>query len=225
MPRAEPTAVGRPRAALLQALPFAVAVGLFGVSFGVLAGATRELGTFASVVMSIFTFAGSAQFAAISVFAAGGPAPAAIAAAILLNLRYLAIGASVAPSMRGGTLRRFVTAQLIVDESWALASRQGGRFEMPVLVRAGLALWLAWVAGTLIGVIGGSALGDPRAFGLDAAFPALFLALVVPQLNSRTAVGAAVVGGAIAIALVPVAPPGVPIVAAAIAALIGLART
>ena len=174
--------------------------------------------------MSIFTFAGSAQFAAVSVFVAGGQAPAAIAAAILLNLRYLAIGASVAPSMSGGRLRRFVTAQLIVDESWALASRQGGRFEVPVLVAVGALLWVAWVLGTVIGVVGGSALGDPKTFGLDAAFPALFLALVVPQIRTRQALAAALLGAAIAIALVPVAPPGVPIVAAAAAALIGLAR-
>jgi len=212
------------RRGVAVALPFAVAVGLFGVSFGVLADATRDLGAVASIVMSVFTFAGSAQFAAVSVFAAGGQAPAAIAAAILLNLRYLAIGASVAPSMQGGRLRRFLTAQLIVDESWALSSRGTGKFEMPVLVGAGLALWIAWVVGTVLGVVGGRALGDPKAFGLDAAFPALFLALVMPQLRTRRALAAAVLGAAIALVLVPISPPGVPIVAAALAALIALIR-
>ena len=85
-------------------------------------------------------------------------------------------------------------------------------------------LWLAWVAGTIIGVVGGEALGDPAALGLDAAFPALFLALLVMQLDSRRAVTAALLGGAIALALVPFTPPGVPIIAAAAAALIGLVR-
>jgi predicted branched-subunit amino acid permease len=206
------------------ALPFAAVVGLFGVSFGVLAIATRDLGAVASILMSATTFAGSAQFAAVSVFAAGGQAPAAIAAAVLLNLRYLAIGASVAPSITGGRLRRFLTAQLIVDESWALASRGGGHFELPVLVGVGLILWGAWVLGTVIGVVGGNALGDPKAFGLDAAFPALFMALVMPQLRTRLAVLAAIRGAAIALALVPVSPPGVPIVAAAAASLIALVR-
>ena len=83
-------------------------------------------------------------------------------------------------------------------------------------------LWLAWVAGTVIGVLGGEALGDPAALGLDAAFPALFLALLMLQIGSGRAVAAALLGAGIALALVPFAPAGVPIIAAAAAALIGL---
>jgi predicted branched-subunit amino acid permease len=92
-------------------------------------------------------------------------------------------------------------------------------------VGAGVVLWLAWVGGTVIGVIGGEALGDPAALGLDAAFPALFLALLWPQLSSRRAVAAALLGAGIAVALVPFAPAGVPIIAAATAALVGWRRT
>jgi len=111
-----------------------------------------------------------------------------------------------------------------VDESWAIASRGDGRFDPQRLVGAGVVLWLAWVGGTVIGVIGGEALGDPVTLGLDAAFPALFLALLMSQVGSGPAVVAALLGAAISLALVPIAPAGVPIIAAAGAALIGLRR-
>jgi 4-azaleucine resistance transporter AzlC len=212
------------RRGIVLAIPLGAVVGLFGISFGVVAASTPDVGGWAALVMSATTFAGSAQFAAISVLAGGGQPIAAIGAAVLLNLRYLAIGTSVAGSMQGGWLRRFMLSQLIVDESWAISSRPEGRFEMPVLVGAGILLWLAWVVGTAIGSLGGEALGDPTALGLDAAFPALFLALVVPQLRTRRAIGAALLGAAIAVALVPFTPAGVPVIAAAAASLIGLVR-
>lgn len=208
----------------MTAIPLAVAVGLFGVSFGVLASASGGMGGIPAVVMSMSTFAGSAQFAAASILGAGGQPAAAIAAALLLNARYLPIGISVARFLHGGPLARFLQGQLVVDESWAIAAQGGGRFNGSRLVGAGLVLWLAWVGGTLVGVIGGDALGDPASLGLDAAFPALFLALLVPQLTRRRAVAAAVGGAAIALALVPFTPTGVPIIAAAAAALIGLRR-
>ena len=210
------------RRGAVTAVPLAIAVGLFGVSFGVLAASAGGMGVLAAIVMSMTTFAGSAQFAAASVLAGGGQPLAAIAAALLLNARYLPIGVSVARFLPGGRLRRFVQAQLVVDESWAIAAVGEGRFDPHRLVGAGLVIWLAWVAGTIIGVLGGAALGDPAALGLDAAFPALFLALLVPQLANRRAVAAALLGAAIALALVPFAPAGVPIIAAAAAALIGL---
>ena len=212
------------RRGAVTAIPLAIAVGLFGVSFGVLSATSGGMGALPAVVMSITTFAGSAQFAAASVLGSGGGPAAAIAAALLLNARYLPIGVSVAPYLPGGPIRRFVLSQLVVDESWAIAARGDGEFDAHRLVGAGIVLWLAWVGGTIVGVIGGEALGDPAALGLDAAFPALFLALLVPQLNGRRAIAAALGGAAIALALVPIAPPGVPIIAAAAAALIGLWR-
>jgi 4-azaleucine resistance transporter AzlC len=217
----ETSAGPRLRDGVVPALPLAIAVGLFGISFGVLADAEAEMGAAATVAMSITTFGGSAQFAAASVLAAGGQPIAAIAAAILLNLRYLPIGISVASAIRGSWLRRLLTAQLVVDESWAIAARGDGRFAAKMLIGAGITLYLAWVVGTAIGVIGGAALGDPAALGLDAAFPALFLALLVAQLRSRTAVGVAVAGALFSLALVPFVPPGVPIVAAGLVALVG----
>lgn len=223
-PTADPEPRAEARAGIGLAIPLAAVVGLFGISFGVLASSTPSMGGIAAIVMSVFVFAGSAQFAAISVLSSGGQAVAAVVAAVLLNLRYLAIGATVAGSVTGGRLRRLLVAQLVVDETWAISARPGGRFDMRLLVRAGLLLWGAWVAGTVIGVVGGAALGDPAALGLDAAFPALFLALVAPQLRTRPALATALLGGAIALVLVPITPAGVPIIAAAAAALIGLAR-
>lgn len=212
------------RSPVMLALPLAMAVGMFGVSFGVLAASEPTFGGLAAIVMSATTFAGSAQFAALSVISAGGQTIAAITAGILLNLRYLPIGVSVAPSMRGGILGRFLASQLVVDESWALAARPGGRFDVRTLIIAGALIWAAWVGGTAVGVVGGSAIGDPRALGIDGALAALFLALVWPQLHNPTAKIAAVLGAAIAIGLVPLTPPGLPIIAAAAAALIGLVR-
>ncbi len=212
------------RRGAVTALPLAVAVGLFGVSFGVLASASGGMGGIPAVAMSMTTFAGSAQFAAASILGAGGQPAAAIAGALLLNARYLPIGISVARFLHGGPLARFAQGQLVVDESWAIAASGGGRFHGSRLIGAGLVLWLAWVGGTLVGVVGGDALGDPAALGLDAAFPALFLALLAPQLRSRKSVVAAIGGAAIALALVPATPAGVPIIAAAAAALFGLRR-
>ena len=212
------------RRGAVTAIPLAIAVGLFGVSFGVLSTTSGGVGAIPAVIMSATTFAGSAQFAAASVLAGGGQPFTAIAAALLLNARYLPIGVSVARYLPGGPLRRFVQAQLVVDESWAIAARGEGQFDPHRLVGAGVVLWVAWVVGTAIGVIGGEALGDPAALGLDAAFPALFLALLAGQLGTRRSVTVAVLGGGIAIVLVPITPPGVPIIAAAAAALIGLGR-
>jgi 4-azaleucine resistance transporter AzlC len=204
-------------------LPLAVAVGGFGISFGVLAEASG-MGNLAPIVMSTITFAGSAQFAAISVLGAGGAASAAVVAALLLNARYLPIGVTVAPFLTGGLWSRLLHAHVTVDESWALASEGHGRWNPRVLFGAGVVLWGAWVAGTAIGVAFGDFIGDPATWGLDAAFPALFLALLRPQLDSRIAKQAAVLGAAIGIVLTPFTAAGVPIVAASLACLLGLRK-
>jgi 4-azaleucine resistance transporter AzlC len=204
-------------------LPLSVAVLGFGASFGVLALAAG-LGPVGAIVMSATTFAGSAQFAAISILGGGGTVAAAVSAAVLLNARYRPIGASVAPSLAGPRWTRFLRAQLIVDESWAIAAEGGGRFAPRVLVGSGLTLYAAWVGGTAAGVLFGDVLADPRALGLDAAFPALFLALLIPQLRERRALAAAALGAAIALALTPIASTGVPIIAAGVACLLGLRR-
>ena len=203
--------------------PIAVAAVTFGISFGVLAG-SAGMDALTATVMSATTFAGSAQFAVASILGASGGVAAAVLAATLLNARYAPISVSVAPLFEGGRLRRLLESQLIVDESWAVSRRADGRFDHKLLVGAGLVLYVSWVGGTALGALGGEALGDPADLGLDAAFPALFLALLVPQVRTRRALAAAVLGGAVALLLLPFTPAGVPIVAAAAACLIGWKR-
>jgi 4-azaleucine resistance transporter AzlC len=210
------------RAGFRAGLPFAVAAGALGISFGVVA--RPVLGTVAPIVMSAAVFAGSAQFAATAVLAAGGGAAAAIIAGILLNARYGPMGIALAPSLRGGTIRRAAHGQAMIDASWAMASLGGGRFDPSFMVGATLPSYPAWVAGTAIGVFGGELIGDPDRLGLDALFPAFFLALLAggELRGGRRAVAAACIGAAIALALVPLVPAGVPVIAASLAALLGL---
>jgi 4-azaleucine resistance transporter AzlC len=203
--------------------PIGIAAFAFGVSFGVLAKASG-IASAEAIVMSATTFAGSAQFAVASILGAAGGVASAIVAATLLNARYAPISVSVAPVFVGGPIRRLLESQLIVDESWAMSRREDGRYDRKLLVGAGLVLYPSWVGGTVIGALAGDALGDPAALGLDAAFPALFLAILVTQVHDRQALGAAVLGGLIALVLLPFTPAGVPIVAAAAACLLGWSR-
>jgi 4-azaleucine resistance transporter AzlC len=204
-------------------VPLLPAAFALGASFGVLARASH-FGAAAAVVMSATTFAGSAQVASVSVLGAGGGIAAAVVAALLLNVRYAPIGITIAHAFRGGTPRRFAEAQLVVDESWALAGGGTPRFDRMVMLGVGVGIWFSWVGGTAVGALLGGVVHDPSAFGLDGAFAALFLALLLAQLRSRRAVAAAVGGAAIAALLTPFAPPGVPIIAATAAVLIGWRR-
>ncbi len=217
-----PARLGGYAAGLRAVTPLLPAVLAFGVSFGVLARAAGMDGV-ASIVMSLTTFAGSAQFAAVSVLGAGGTAAAAIAAAVLLNARYGPMALAAAPVFRGGWLRRLLEAQLLVDESWALAQRDGD-FDRRILLGAGLGLYAGWSSGTAVGVLAGDSLADPATLGLDAAFPALFLALLAPLVRDRRALGAALLGAGIALALTPLTPAGIPVIAATAACLVGLRR-
>jgi 4-azaleucine resistance transporter AzlC len=204
-------------------MPFAVTVGILGVSFGALARAIG-LDALATVVMSATVFAASAQFAAASVLGAGGGALAALVAGILLNARFAPMGVAVAPYLRGGPLRRAVEAQAVVDTSWALASCGDGRFDRDLLIGATLPQYPAWVGGTALGVLAGPLIGDPEALGLDAVFATFFLALLIGEVRDPRTRGTAALAALVAIALVPVTPPGVPIIAACGAALVGLWR-
>jgi 4-azaleucine resistance transporter AzlC len=204
-----------------MSIPFALAVVAFGVSFGVLAR-SAGMGTLAPIVFSATTWAGSAQFAVAAILGSGGAVVSAMTAAILLNSRYLAMSAALAPSLAGRPLNRALHGLAVVDESWALSARGDGTFDRDKLVGVALTLYPAWVLGTAIGAIGGDAIGDPEALGLDAAFPALFFALMITQLRTREHVVAALLGGSIALALVPLTPAGVPIIVASAAALVGL---
>ena len=208
------------RAGLKAGVGFALAAFVLGVSFGVLA--EPLMGPVAPVVMSAVLFSGAAQFGATAVLAAGGDALTAIAAGTMLNARFLPMGVAAATALHGTPLRRAVEAQAVVDASWALAVQGDGRLDRELMIGATIPQYPAWVAGTLIGVIGGSALGDPAALGLDAIFPAFFVGLLAAELSRPRALAAALTGGAIALALTPFLPPGLPVLLASAAALIGL---
>jgi len=210
------------RGGLRAAAPLAPAVFLVGISFGI--AARPLMGAVAPVVMSAIVHAGAAQFAAVAVLADGGGAGAAVVAGILLNLRFLPMAVAFAPWASGGPVRRAVEGQAVVDASWALSSRGGGRFDRETLLGATLAQYPAWVLGTLGGVLIGENLGDPRAVGLDVIFPAFFLALLVEEARDRRGAAVAVGGAVIALALSPFVPPGIPVLAASVLALAGLRR-
>jgi 4-azaleucine resistance transporter AzlC len=211
------------RAGLRAGVPYAIAGAVVALSFGVLA---RHAGFSAigAIVMSAIVFAGSAQFAAIAIIAGGGGVGAAIAAAALMNSRFLSMGVALAPSLSGRALQRAAQGQTVVDASWAMANRGDGRFDRHFLFGASAVQYVTWMIGTTVGAVAGTGLGDPRALGLDAIFPAFFLALLLPELRDPRSRGVALGGALIALALVPLTPPGVPVLAASAAALAGLQR-
>ena len=203
-------------------IPFALATFALGISFGVLA---RSLGwgIVAPIVFSVITFSGSAQFAVAAVLGAGGGPLAAIVAAVLLNARFLPMGVAVAPFLKGGPLRRGLEGQAVVDASWALASRDGGRFERKFMIGATVPQLAAWISGTVIGVLAGNVVGDVERLGLDVIFPAFFVALLMEELRGgKQTLAVALIAAALSLVLVPLVPPGVPVIAACAAALLGL---
>lgn len=175
--------------------------------------------------MSAVVFAGSAQFAAIAVLAQGGGVGAAVLAAGLVNSRFLPIGVALGPSFPGGPLRRALQGQASVDSSLVQAANGDGTYDRWLLFGSTAVQYVGWVGGTLAGALAGDALGDPAALGLDAIFPAFFVALLLAEVRGRRAVGAAGLGALIALALVPFAPAGLPVLAASLAALVGLTRS
>jgi len=213
---AESSARERRTAGIRRGVPFGIAVFAISISFGVLA--RPLMGPVAPIVMSIFVFSGSAQFGALAVLLAGGGAGAAIVAGVLLNARYLAMGLALAPSLPGRPLSRAAFAMTTVDASWASASRGDGTFDPWYMVGVSIPQYAGWVLGTAVGVVIGPVLGDPKALGLDALFPAFFIALLFAEVRGRRRVAAAGGGAGIALALTPLVPAGLPILAAAAAA-------
>jgi 4-azaleucine resistance transporter AzlC len=204
-------------------LPYAAAGFVLSLSFGVLA---RQAGFSAvqAIVMSLVVFAGSAQFAAVSILSGGGSVLSAVAAAGLMNSRFLPMGIGLAPSLPGGPLARAAQGQPVVDASWAMASQGDGTFDRWQLFGSTAPQYVTWALGTVVGALLGSDMGDTDRLGLDAIYPTFFLVLLIAELRDRRARGVALVGGAIALALVPFTPAGVPILAASVAALAGLRR-
>ncbi len=168
------------RHGLRASAPYAVASLLLSFSFGAVAVAAG-LSPLAAIVMSAVVYAGSAQFASIGILAAGGGVGAAVAAAALMNSRFLPMGVALGPSLPGGRLARALQGQTVVDSSWALALRPDGSFDRGFLFGHSTGQYVCWVTGTALGVLGGGV--DTRALGLDAIFPAFFLALLIAELR------------------------------------------
>ncbi|HWM11461.1 MAG TPA: AzlC family ABC transporter permease [Solirubrobacteraceae bacterium] len=204
-------------------LPFVLPTLAIGMSFGVLA--EPLMGAWAAIAMSILVFSGAAQFASVSILVAGGSLFSAVSAGLLINTRFLPMGLAVAPTLKGGPLRRAAEGQTMIDASWALANRGDGTFDREIMMGATFPQAAAWWIGTAIGAFGGALVGDPAALGLDAMFPAFYLALLAEELRDRSMLSSALLGAAIAIVLIPFAPPGIPVVAASAAALLGLRRS
>ncbi len=214
---------GTARAAVIRdSLGVGLAVGAYGVAFGA-ASVAAGLSVLQTCLLSLLAFTGGTQFAVVGVIAGGGTVAAALAGGLLLGSRNTLYAMRLSPLLRVRGVRRLVAALGTIDETTAMAV---GRPE-PELSR--LAFWttfagvyLFWNPTTLLGAVGAQALGDPSRFGLDAVVPAAFLALLAPRLRGggiewRVALGAAV----IALVLIPLTPPGVPVLASCAALLLG----
>jgi len=203
--------------------PFGLAGGLLAMSFGVLA---HDVGmpAWGAILMSLIVFAGSAQIAALTILSAGGGLASAIGAATLMNSRFLPMGIAIGPSLPGGPVKRAAQGQPLVDASWALASDGEGGFDRHIMFGSSAIQFVGWQIGTIVGVFGGSAIGDPKALGIDAIYPAFFLALMIVEIRGGRALGVAALGGLIAFVLVPITPAGVPVLVASLASLVGLIR-
>jgi 4-azaleucine resistance transporter AzlC len=216
------TDVPRGKAVITASLALGVAVGLIGVSFGVLAVA-NDLSIAQACAMSVLVFTGASQFAFVGVIATGGSAAAAVGSGLLLAARNGVYGLALAPVLQGPLGKRLLAAQFVLDESTAMATAQS---DQPSQVRAfwwsGLSIFVCWNAGTVIGALAGGALRDPAALGLDAAFPAGFVVLIGPHLRSRTGRRAALLAALIVVVTTPFLRPGMPILVAALAILVGL---
>jgi predicted branched-subunit amino acid permease len=197
-----------------------MATGLYGISFGALS-VVSGLTVAQTAALSLLLFSGGSQFALIGVVAAGGSPLAAVATSTLLGARNMLYGAVVAPLLDVRGWRRLAAAQITIDESTAVAVGQ----REPAAVRAGfwatgLGVFVLWNVFTLVGALAGDALGDPRAWGLDAAAGAAFLALVWPRLAERRAQVVAGLAVVATLALVPFTPAGIPVLAAAAVAIV-----
>lgn len=196
---------------------------MVAISFGISARAAG-VPALAAIAMSALVYAGSAQFAAVAILGQGGSVLAAVVAAVLMNARYIAMGVAIGPSLKGGPVRRALEGQTVVDASWALANRGDGRFDRHTLFGSSAPQYVTWLAGTVVGVAAGGVLPHPEDLGVDAIFPAFFLALLLGELRDAEAGAVALGGAAVAVVLGLLAPAGVGILAASAVALVGAVR-
>ncbi len=197
-----------------DSLVLGAAVGIFGVTFGVLA-TTTGLTVAQACAMSLLVFTGASQFAAVGVVGAGGAAASAVGTALLLAARNGAYALTIGRLLPRRLAGRLLAAQIVIDESTAMALAQSDEKESrEAFYITGLTIYAFWNLGTLLGALTGEAIGDPRAWGLDAAFPAGFITFVLPHVQKRPGLVAALVGGAVAVVAVPLTPAGAPVLLA-----------
>jgi predicted branched-subunit amino acid permease len=212
------------RAIVGRAFSIGIAVAIYGVSFGAL-GVATGLSVAQTQALSLLMFTGASQFALVSTLAAGGTALAAVAAAFLLGLRNSAYSLRMAPLLEVSGPARLLAAHLTIDESTAMGLSQDaqaheGRSSKLAFWATGVSVFIFWNIATLIGAVTVSAIGDPKAFGLDAAIAAGLFALVWPQIKDRSTASVSLGGALVALVLTPVLPAGIPVLAAAMVAVI-----
>lgn len=197
-----------------------VATSAYGISLGALAVA-NGLSVWQACATSLLLFSGGSQFALVGVLGGGGSIAAAVAASSLLGIRNGLYGLQLAALLRPRGARRLLAAQLTIDESTAVALAQPDPAARATgFWVTGLTVFVGWNLATLLGAVIGNALGDPRQYGLDAAAAAAFLALLWPRLRQRQAAAVAVIAAVVAMSLVPLVPVGIPVIAAALAAVV-----
>lgn len=212
-------AASRERSIRASALGIGVATGAYALSFGAISVASG-LSPLQTQALSLLMFTGASQFALVGVLGAGGGVVAAVLTAWMLGARNGFYALTMAPIMGARGWRRAVPAQLTIDESTAMAvaNDDDPRHARAAFWWTGLSIYALWNLGTLLGALGASALSDPGVLGLDAAIPAGFLALLWPRLRDREAWAVAAAGAVLALALVPVTRPGIPVLASALVA-------
>lgn len=224
-PREQPgTPAEADRAGIVRdAVAVGVATGAYGISFGAIA-VSSGLSIAQACALSLLVFTGASQFALVGVVAAGGAPLSGTATALLLGSRNTLYGLRVAPLLGWTGWRRAAAAHLLIDESTAMSvSRESPAAARLGFLSTGLSVFVLWNLATLGGAVAGEQLGDPRTYGLDAAVAAAFLALLWPRLPDRRNQAVAALGVAVALGLVPLAAPGVPVLAAgAVAVLVGV---
>jgi predicted branched-subunit amino acid permease len=212
---------GRRRKELLrQCLSVGVATGAYAISFGALSVAAG-LNLWQTIVLSALLFSGASQFAVVGIVAAGGSGAAAVATSTLLGLRNGLYGLQMSRLLGVSGLRRVAAAQLTIDESTAVGIAQPERSAQRLgFWCTGLAVFVMWNALTILGALVGNAIGDPKAYGLDAAAPAAFCALLWPRLKSGDTRAVAAVSAVVALVVAPHAPAGIPVLVAALVAVV-----
>ncbi len=196
----------------------AVATGLYAISYGAL-GVAAGLDPWQVMALSLLMFTGGSQFAFIGVVAGGGSPGAAFGAATLLGVRNAVYGMQVKAMLRPRGLKKLLAAHVTIDESTATAAGQGDPAEQKRgFWVAGIGVYVLWNIFTVAGALLGDALGDPKAWGLDGAAVAAFLGLLWPRLKSAEPVAIATVCALATILAIPLVPPGVPILVAALVA-------